>query len=486
MGHTRLHLKNSVALLASGAFSKLLVLLATIQIFKGLSVEDNGVFVLALTFGFIFTTMTELGVRGYLLRELARIRTDLPTAQQVFGTVVNVRLFLTVVVVPLFGLVLWLTGYGAQTIVFSTWFLAYSLLDSFAMLLKFALRGYERMEFDALFSVFGRGMILLFVAGFSAFSKLTLSNVALSHILGALLECVGLCLALRRVTSLRLLYRFDWSAVRYTLVRSIPFAVVNLVGILYLRTGTVLLSKLLSGNEAERAVAYFGAAARLPEAANFIPIAIVNALIPFLSRYHGNRVLVQRYYGVLVRYLGFAGVLLGVVFLAETQWLILTVSKREYLVATRAFQWYGGWILLTFLQYAMANLLICLNEERIVMRCYGLAFVVNIALNLLLIPKWGVTGAAAALTMSEFSTTMLDYAILRRRGMHLPWSILLEIAAVGASAFAVLWILHPLPALVRVMGAGVGGGIVAVAVAWRQDQSVLLKILGREPEPDSL
>lgn len=488
MSNIRLHLKNAAALLASGALSKILILFATIQIFKSLSVEDNGIFVLALTFGYIFTMLTELGVRGYLLRELARARSDQEAAQQVFGTVINVRVALTLVMLPIFCGVLGLSGYSFVTFRFSTWFLLYSLLDSFALLLKFALRGYERMEFDAVFSVVGRGTILLLVAGFAFAGSLTLSSVAFCHIFGSVVECVGLVVAVKRVTSLRLFMRFDWHAVKTVLIRSTPFAVVNLVGILYLKTGTVLLSKLLASSQADRAVAYFGAAARLPEAASFVPIAVVNALIPYLSRCHNDLPQVQRYYNVLMRYLGFAGIFLCVVFYFETDWIILTVAKREYLDAAMAFKWYGGWILLTFLQYAMANLLICLNEERKVMGCYTYAFFINIVLNLLLIPHWGITGAAAALTLSELSTNLLDQWLLHRRGVRLAWVGLAEVAGLGCVTGLVLHGLHSLPVLIRLAGAGVAAGVTVCAIAWWRDQSVLLRVLKRQPdlEPEAV
>jgi O-antigen/teichoic acid export membrane protein len=76
VSNVRSHLKNVTSLLVSGAASKIIVFLATVQIIKGLSVPDNGVYQVAYSLGFIYSIFAELGVRGYLLRELSRARDD--------------------------------------------------------------------------------------------------------------------------------------------------------------------------------------------------------------------------------------------------------------------------------------------------------------------------------------------------------------------------------------------------------------------------
>lgn len=475
MSEMRTHMKNVASLLVSGAMARLLALLATIYVFKRVSLSENDTFLLSLSIGYIVGVLSELGIRGYLVRELAKVHAEPASAQAIFAQVMGARWVFLLVGLPLTAIALALAGYNNAVLWSSAGFILYAILDSYAMLFKFALRAYDRMEFDAVFSVIGRlaVLVLLLICGFM--HHLTLLSIVMSYIAGALLECSMLVVFLQRVTPLRILGRTSWEAVKHTMRVSFPFAVVNMIGVLYLRTGTLILSKLAG----EGGVAYFNVAARLPEALGFLPIAIVNAFIPHLSRRATDIPLIRRYSGFLVRYLGFAGVFVTVLFAVETRFIILLVSKPAYLVAAPVFRWYGFWLLLSFLQYAMMNILICINEEKLVMWRYAMAFVLNIVLNLILISRWGVTGAAIALTLSELFSLVFNWTILARRQIHVPVSAFVEIALLGGLTAGMLRVCQPLPPLVRIALAGVVAGCAVLVFAWRTDRELLMRVLRR-------
>jgi O-antigen/teichoic acid export membrane protein len=477
LSQARHHFKNASALVLSGAFAKVLMFLATVVVIKALSVADNGDFQLAFRYGFILALFTELGVRGYLVRELARSRADEGAARRLFGNVLNLRLLLTPLVLPLAVAVLWAAGYPRHTIVLVIGFFFFAVLDSFAILFKFVLRAYERMEFDALFSILGRAAILCGVCWFAASRVLNPGTVTASHLGAAAIECVLLAILIRAMLPMRFLNPVDPQGIRVTLARSMPFAVLNVVGLLYLSTGTIVLSRL-AGSEA---VGYFNTAARLPEALQFLPIAVVNALIPFLARHHEDLPLVRRYFSFLIRYLGFFGITFATLFMFETDFVIRAIAKPEYLIAAPAFRWYGLWILLVFIQIATANLLICLNAEKTVMRRFIFSLALNVLLNIAFVHRLGVIGAAAALALTELTSCCLDCVILWRRGVRLPVSAFLEIAAVGAACAAPVLFLQGIPPLLR-LAVSAGTTSLAIAlIAWVQDREIIRRILKKSP-----
>jgi O-antigen/teichoic acid export membrane protein len=481
VSNVRRHFKNAASLLMSGAMAKVVMFLASVRIFKALTVEDNGVFQLALSYGFIFSVLSELGVRGYAVRELAKLRTEHGRAQALFGDIINVRIVLTVLVVPLSFAILWAAGYSRNVVAVSGWFLLYALLDSFALLFKFVLRAYERMEFDAVFSVIGRGLILILVLAFGFAGRIDLFTVTLSHLVAASVECVGLIIAIKIVTRLKLFGRMDTSGMKDVLWRSMPFAVTGVLGILYLRTGTIALSKLL-GAQGETAVSYFNTAARLPEALYFLPMAVVNALVPYLSRNYADVPLVRRYLTFIMRYTALAGLALTALFVFETQWLILTIAKKDYLVAAPTFRWYGVWLPLCFVHYAVNNVLICINEEVRVMQLFGLSLLANVVLNLVLIPSFGVTGAGAALAFSELTGVVLSMLILWRRGIRLPVGLLVQVTVFAVLMAALCWAVIGWPTPVRLLLEFGGAGLFSLAVFLREDRHLLGRLLSR-PAP---
>jgi len=473
MSRATSHAKNILALLASSAFARVLSLVALAISFKALSQEENGVLQFCLRAGYLFALFTEFGIRGYLVRELARIRGNREQAQDLFARVLNARLLLVLPVLVLNIVTLSLLRYDVRTIGLGVALFVYYLLDSFAILIKFAFRAYEQMWVDAVFSTLGRGLLVVGLLGLWWSGILTLERQALVYIVSAAVEFISLAVLLYRRLHISLFVRSHVHAMLSAVRTSIPFAVVNIIGTLYLSTGTFVLSKILG----ESAVASYNAAARLPEAAQFIPTAIVNALIPFLSRNHGDRHIVDRYTQLLVRYCGYAGVGLAAVFIAEPLGVIHLFAKKEYESAAFLFRYFGFWAILVFYQIVGANVLICLNREKVVMLRALLALFTNVVLNLLLVQRYGLEGSAIALVVSETLSCGLYAWVLWREGIPTPLTTVVEIGIVGVLMVGTMVAVQDeMPSLVRiVVGLAVGAAVVTVLVL-RRDGNILLRI----------
>jgi O-antigen/teichoic acid export membrane protein len=477
MSTVRRHAKNMAALLFAAALSKLLFLVATFRVVKGLDdVAANGAFQLAYTIGVTVMAITELGLRGYLIREAARRRDDTGGARALFAQVMHARLTAGLLALPAALAVAWAAGYPLDLLRLAAWLLVFGLCDSLAMLVKGALRAWERMEFEAVFSVLGRGAILAILIWLGRTGAFTLTNIAVAHVAGAALELLCLSAALRFATPLRWGVAPDPAMSLQALRRSAPFAVLTLVGLLYLRTGTFVLSKL-SGDEA---VAFYNTAAKIPEGLMFLPLAAINALIPHLSRRHGDRPLIRRHTAVLVRYVGFAGAFVAVVFALDTRGLILLVSRGEYLPAAATFRILGFYLMFASLQYVLSNMLICLDAERRVMQCYTAVFAANLALNLALVPRFGAPGAAAALIACEACAMVLYAWLLRRRGVAVGLRAAAEIAAFAAGVAAALSAAAELPFVARVCVSAAAAGIMAAGAAMAWDRATLARLVRGE------
>lgn len=474
MTRTSLHLKNIASLAISGAWAKAFAFFTTVLLLKKFTVAENSAFQLALTIAVVLATIGEFGIRGFALRELARVRDSQVESQRMFSLFLTARVVGSVLLFPVAVAVLWGFSFSSQVQSLALWLLVFAVADAFAFFLKFVLRAYDRMEFDAVFSIVGRGLVLVILVMLARRGELTTRSAALAHVGGSIVELAALLVATRTVTGLRLLQGVDWRDVWNAVVRSIPFAVVNIVGLLYVRTGTIAVWKILGEDE----VAYFVAASKIPEALTFFPIAVVNAMIPFLSRNYQDRALTNRYFTFILRYLGFCGIYVAVVFLVEPEFIIRLISTPEYLKASATFQWYGVYGFITFLQYAVLNFLICLNEERAVMRRYVASFVLNVVLNLLLVPRWGVTGAAIALVATEFATLVYAGHVLRRQNYHFPARAAIEILAAGAVVTVCLLLLRFMPALPRICVATVLFAALVAGRAWQCDRDVIHRLLG--------
>ncbi|MEP0731109.1 MAG: lipid II flippase MurJ, partial [Parasphingorhabdus sp.] len=72
----------------------------------------------------------------------------------------------------------------------------------------------------------------------------------------------------------------------------------------------------------------------------------------------------------------------------------------------------------------------------------GLSLLINIALNLLLIPLYGIKGLAFAGAVAAWCNCAMLYTMLHRRGhYHLEWSLLLRIGRITLSALGMAAVL---------------------------------------------
>src|SRR5205814_1162996 len=103
--------------------------------------------------------------------------------------------------------------------------------------LKAVLRAYDKMEWDAFFTIAGRLTILLLVMALGQSGHLSVKTITVAHLSGASLECLGLMLAARILSPIRFIQRSHWEDMKMLLLKSMPFAVFLVLGILYLNTG---------------------------------------------------------------------------------------------------------------------------------------------------------------------------------------------------------------------------------------------------------
>lgn len=490
------HLSNTIWLVGAGAASKLLFFLATVILYKKLRLDESGAFGLAYALATTFVLFAELGLRGYVAREMSKLRvTDAAGAQELFTTSLYLRLLLAVLVVPAALIGVWAAGYDASLLLPFAALLLFAILDSFAILLKAVFRAYGRMELDAFTSVLSRLALLLLLLP-ALFRGIELEAVGPVFIAAALLECLTLMVFIHRVLPLRLCARIpDMATLRDVFLRSLPFAFLAAIGILYLRTGVFALSKIdtlrdwmpwsrdsVAGHSAPTAyesVAWFTAAARIPEALSFLPIAVINAFIPFFSRNAAQPEQIQKTFATLLHYLGLTGIVIAFALLAEPEFILTLIAKAEFFPAAPAVRILAATLPVTFISYIFANLLICLGEERLVMRRYLCIFALNVVLNCFFVPAWGATGAALALASSEAGALVFDSLALYRKRIRIPVQVIATLGGVLVPLTLTLAVTRELAPLVRIAVVATAGGLIFLGLAWLRDRDTWCAAIGR-------
>ena len=218
-------------------------------------------------------------------------------------------------------------------------------------------------------------------------------------------------------------WKYNYKLAAQLLHYSWPLIISGIMVSLYMKIDQVMLQNIAGLKEAGA----YATVATLSEAWNFIPVVIVTSLFPAIlnarrddpERYNKR---IQNLYDLMV-YLS----LPVAIIITFTAPLIYTLYKPEYAYAapTLAVHIWSG--LFVFLGAANGQYLIAENFNKLTFVRTGFGAMVNIVLNLILIPKMGMMGAAIATLVAYASSTMFVLVIpkVNRQGVMMLKSLFL-------------------------------------------------------------
>lgn len=318
----------------------------------------------------------------------------------------------------------------------------------------------QRMYLVAVCGVLARFTSLALVALFAAADAGPVA-IAAAYAAGGLVDDAAAIILLRGHLKLKL--RVSTTEVRALLSAATPLGLVLVLNALYFKLDVFLLALLSTDAD----VALYGVAYRIFDMLVPLPGYVMVTLLPELARLEPRdtrfRELVDQ---------AFNGMWLLTLPLAA---LALCAPEILGLIAGGAYEDGATTLVLIMLSLALASLngvfgntLVSQGRQAALLKVSGAVLVVNIALNLALIPPYGVEGAGVALLASEalsLSGTVAVYA--RIAAIPRPYRMTRTLVAVVAmaGAISVKYAFEAGPVLTLVV-AGTTGVLVYLTVLW--------------------
>ncbi len=210
------------------------------------------------------------------------------------------------------------------------------------------------------------------------------------------------------------------SGVLVTFKSTIPFCLATLLMFLYTRSDTILLKKLLPDGEHE--VGVFAAGFRLLDAANMIAFLFTPLLIPMYARLQQDQ---KETAGLIRLATGLMIVLTAVIGIGGYHWaspiMQLCYGRQDH-------QWVAtfSWLILAHvpigLMYVFSSYLTASSRLKPQNILFAGSVILNIGLNLVLIPAFGTIGAALTAFVTQ-SVTALGLIFLVHRYLQQPYEI---------------------------------------------------------------
>lgn len=193
---------------------------------------------------------------------------------------------------------------------------------------------------------------------------------------------------------------FDRAIAKQLLSNSWPLILSSLVVMIYMRIDQIMIKEILGMEE----VGIYSAALRLSEIWYFIPMILANSLFPAIVNakqvsiefYHAR---LQKFYTLMVWMA--IGIATPMTFLSD--WLILFLYGEAYSDAGEVLMihiWTGVFV---FLGVAFGRYLTAENLNKKSFYRTFLGAITNVVLNFILIPKYGIYGAAIATLLAQFT-----------------------------------------------------------------------------------
>ena len=460
--------KNTSALFSAHLIGRLGSLVITIWLMpRFFSEYELGGYFVAIALTNLIASITELGIHNPLIREMTL---NLSQTRHFLGNALLVRLVLSVVAYVLMIFIGIILGYDSIILTMILYLGLAEIVNSIAQLYRCVFRAYEQMQFEAWTVVAERGSFVLIgsVAILVGYDIISVCQVML------IASGVNLILSIgyTRFRFTRLSFDPSRRLVKILMQQAIPFAIGNLFHLIYFRIDAVMLSKL--SPDGVDANTWYGLAYTIVNAFTTLPGAfMMGAMFPILSRaYENEREKLSEIYTFGVRWMVICAVPLAVglaivsheisavLFLKYTPDVVNKIANVLQLLSVS-----GGMIFLTTVIFAVLR---AADKRRVFSVLMGTTALLNISLNLVLIPRYSHVGAAIAMVISEVYLLVFGFGYISKRiakltefGFIFKAVILSAVMGIGLvllKGILSIWILIPLAIVFY------GGGI----ILWRE------------------
>lgn len=387
--------------------------------------EDFGQLTVAIVFVSVFGFFTDAGLYTVAVRELAKHPED---ERRLLANVFSMGLVMTAatVVVALACMAVVYGGSSRELIRLGIVILGVQMLASpLGGTASAYLIAHQRVGPIALA---GGLSGVIFVGSLLVVIELDLGFAGLAACF-ALSGLISLLVPFVVVRGLRLTLTRDAALWGQMLRWAVPQAGVLVLGVLYFRVDTFLLSFLSSDAEVGRyAVAY-----RTLEVLVVIPAYLMATLFPEIARQRPNSArlneLVQAAFSAVV----LAAVPIVITFVVFAAEMIAVAGGPRYSDAVPVLQILASAVGLLFVNTVFFQSLVALNRQGRLFVMLLIVLAANVVLNLLLVPSHGAVGAAIALVVTEGAALILALGIFTEVG-RAP-RLRRPLRLVGATAF---------------------------------------------------
>lgn len=382
-------------------------LFVTIWVARYLGPQKFGLLSYAQSFVFLFAAIATLGLDTIVVRELVKYEDQ---RDKILGTAYALKLAGACLIIPLLALAVLFTNNDHRTnvlifiVALATFFQSFNVID-------FYFQSKVISKYVAISNAVGLGLSTV-IKVILILHKAPLIAFATMIVFDAAVLSIGLIYFYLRVQRRGLLgWRFDRRIAKKLLQDSWPLIFSGLVVSVYMKIDLVMVKWLLN----EKAAGYYSAATRLAESWLFITVVITNSLYPAIVK--AKEVSQELYFSRLKK-------MYQLLILISVTVSLITVIFSDQIIRYTFGESYASSIVILNI-YTWSNVFVFMNNgswswyineglQRIAFLRLLAGALINVFLNVYLIRRLGIAGAAYATLISYAVASYLGNLISRK------------------------------------------------------------------------
>ena len=399
-------IKNTFWLFAGEALGRLLKMGLIIYVARKLGADGWGIFAYALSIASLLMIFSDIGIGSLITRDATQQKNDYRSFISAALLLKSILLVISVILVIFVSP--YISNIEEAKILFPIIGLIF-LFDSIRDIGFAANRILEKMEREMVIKVIMNFAILVLGIVLIKINPLPVS-VAIAYAVGSGISVILITLIIKN-NILEFITKTNIETVKSIFKTAMPLAIVTLIGSIMGNTDIYMLGIWKTPED----IGLYSAAQRFHQFILIIPSMIATATLPLMSRLANKDNL--KFKEVLEKTLSVFMIIgiptaFGGPILADQ--IIPFLFGLEYIPAIPVLRILMIMLLASFPLFLLVNAIFVYNEQKKLVLANVFGVLMNISLNFLLIPKFGITGAAFATLISSIIVTYVIWGKMKK------------------------------------------------------------------------
>lgn len=372
----------------------------TIYVVRYLGPENYGVLSYAVSFIGIFSFIASFGIDQVLYRELIKYPDK---TNQYLGTAFFIKLFFSSLAISLVIIFNYFLNKGEFLISLSILIISFSFIFQSFNVISYFFQAQVKSKTPVIISIIvsiliniGKVFVIFLNQGIIYLSLILLTE--------SILNALFFIIVFNKEKNI-FDWKFNWKIAKEITHDSWPFIFASAFTLIYTRIDQVMIQNMID----TKSVGIYDAAVRLTEVWYMIPNILMASLFPAMINSKNNE---QKYFKriklVFILMLTIS-ILLSIGNVLFSKLIIYTLYGKEFSGSVIILSIYSFSLIGTFLGLLMNNYLLSENNKVLIFLNSFIAMTLNIILNIILIPRIGMAGAAIATAISYSVVCLIPF-----------------------------------------------------------------------------